>query len=188
MILSYKVRKIITFWLSPFMAIMLVLLKIPEVDKKGKELLGTQNAPLIFGALLGLVTLASHWFTTVSPYKKYEKWASKRWVIFESECNKMLTNYIAIGIDAKMNIMLSKRWLVNTLEPGRSKYFPWRLRLNQKVLHSIWGTSNNGNIDIRLYFTDNQGVCGEAFSSGKPASSGLTKPAQQQDSKLNKRQ
>jgi hypothetical protein len=147
----------------------LVLLKLPSLDEYFPQKFGAISTTMAIGVGLCVLTILNHWFTTVSPYKKYEKWAGKRWQFFEAECNKIIQQYKKeADIDVKMNIMLAKRWWVNNIAPSGKAFPKSKWRLFQLVLYSIWGSSNNGKVDHRLFFTVNQGACGNAYKSGKP--------------------
>ena len=73
-----RFREVLTLWFAPVVSVMLVALKVEEVN----NVLTRNNVPpWLIGALLAIGVIVVHVITVISPYKKYEKLEKNKWVL-----------------------------------------------------------------------------------------------------------
>lgn len=156
-------RRFLTLYFSPVVVIVLVLIKVPSIEKFIKDT-STHGVWIVAGILV-LGTILNHAITVYSPYKKYERWAKNRWYFLEKESKVFVDKYKKQGINIRLNIMIPKFCFFNLIEPfiigGKEFRKP---KLFTKIFEVIWSNGNFG-VNQLLKFTVNQGVCGKAFKA-----------------------
>lgn len=158
-------KKIITLWVTPLIAAVLVVLKAKPVDDKLKELWGDYG-PLYAGIAIVGLTILSQFITVVSPFKKYEKWAKNKWYILKLEGDKLIKKYKdQEQVSLSLNIMVPRFRMFYFINPWKSNQKKYRFSFCGWVFKDIWNLGSS-RVNKQLKITTKQGVCGRAFKNG----------------------
>lgn len=162
-------RRFFTLYVPPFIGIILILLKIPDIDNWLK--LKSPYSTFFIGLTLISATILNHLVTVYSPFKKYEKLEKNKWILVDSVTSNFLGQELFPGYHLVANIMIPKNVFFSQLEPcnceGPLKMICcFRKSFFKKILKPIW-LSNNHTINKKFKITTNQGVSGRAFTEGK---------------------
>jgi hypothetical protein len=156
-------RKFATLWLTPLVAVLLLLLKVPGIEKFVKDL--NPNAIWYAAGFLVASTLFTHYVTVFSPFKKYERWAKNRWSILDIISKPLVDKYANQGYELRINIMIAKRRLLFFLHPLPFKGKEYRKpTFWGRIFRVIWNYGNAG-VHKKLKISTKQGVCGKSFTS-----------------------
>jgi hypothetical protein len=161
-------KRFFTLYIPPIIGIILILIKIPEVDVWLKS--KSDHSSFIIGTILIGTTLITHIITVFSPFKRYEKLEKNKWILVDNITSNFLGQQLFPGYYLVANIMIPKRRFYCSLEPckavkiwGEIRCF--KKRFFQKILKPIW-LSNNHTLNKKFKITSKQGVSGKAFSNG----------------------
>lgn len=155
-------KKFLTLFAMPFLAVILVAIKVPEIDTYLKN--QNEHAGLYIGILIGACTVLTHIITVISPFKKYERIEKNKWAMMGLITSNFSDNYFKKN-KLSANVMVTKRCFFNKREPksnGGNKF-----NFFQKMFKIVW-TYDNKPVDKRLALTVKQGATGMALAYGRP--------------------
>ena len=155
-------RKFLTFFITPILLALLILIKIPDIENWLKTY--NRYSGLYIGIGIAISTVFIHFINVISPLKKYEKIEKKKWMMLEAITGSSEDNYFKKN-RLSVNVMTTKRCLFTKREPDKKNNRKYIFKLFGKVFRVLWSTTP---IDKRLVFTINQGVSGMAYKYGKP--------------------
>lgn len=155
-------KKFAALYLTPLIAIALVLIKIPGVECFVKGLNG--NGVLYVSFVLVIGTIFNHYITVFSPFKKYEKLAKNRWFMLEREGKIVVDKYKAQNMDLRINVMSTKKTFITHIEPFKNNPEKRKITFFRKVFYVVWSYGNY-TVNKELKITTNQGVSGKAYRS-----------------------
>lgn len=160
-------RKFATLYITPILGVIIILIKIPEVDKWIRA--NYEDAPFIIVALLAGATILTHLITVISPVKKYEKLEANRWVLTDRIVPQIIGNGTFHGFPVIVNLMMPKRVFYANLEPahGRNKIKCFFGSFFKKMLIPVY-LSKGSTLNKDFKITVNQGVSGRVFKKGTP--------------------
>lgn len=147
-------NKLLHFILTPLIAVLLVVLKIPEAEEE----IGSwyENAHVYIIGLLVVATIYNYYITVLSPYKTLQASKKKRWERLDQEAEKIIQAFnTSSSFDLSFNIMIPHRKLLSRYEPGTNSVFP-------KVFKVVWSCGTH-HVNSHLKFTTNQGACGKSY-------------------------
>jgi hypothetical protein len=153
--------KFLVYVLSPLIALLLVLVRIPDFDDWLKKI--NPKAPLAVSIILVIGTLFSYYLTVFSPYKLLEKVAKKKWPILAERVAMLNADYNG-QYDLSFNIMIPRRGFCYLIEPSKNDSAKPKFSISGMVFKVIW-KSENASMHPGLRLTVNQGVCGDAYRS-----------------------
>lgn len=154
-------KKFLLLWTTPIVTCFLVILKVKPVEDYLKKF--NQNAPLIIGLALVILTLLNHYLNVFSPFKRYEKWAKNKWYILNQEGEKLVKKYKQQGVEVRMNIMIPTTKFFYFLEPEKRNKSQKKFTFVGKVFKDIWSYGDY-RVNKLLKLTTNQGISGRAFT------------------------
>jgi hypothetical protein len=165
-------RKILTLYVAPILGVMIILVKLPEIDTWIRN--NYRGAPFIIAVILGGATILIHIITVISPFKKFERLEKNKWVLIDNITSRFLGEQLFPGKTIVANVMTPKRVFFCTLvppNPSKSGLFE-KLNYYRKCffvnrLMPIW-LSPNHTLDKRFKITTKQGASGLAYSRGTP--------------------
>ena len=157
-------RKFLTFVVTPILATILALIKIPDIEKWLKD--QDTHAVLYIGIGVAAATVFNHFITVISPFKKYEKIEKNKWSMLGLVTSSFQDDYFKKN-KLSGNVMIIKRCLLNKRQPNKKNPSKVCYNIFQRIFKVIW-TYDGKPIDKRLAFTIKQGSSGLAYSYGKP--------------------
>ncbi len=110
-------KKLLTLWISPLLVSLLALLKVKAIEDW--LIKWNEKAPLYIGLGIAGLTITTQYFTVISPFKKYEKWAKNKWYILKLEGEKLIKKYADQGINISLNIMVPKFKMFYFINPKK---------------------------------------------------------------------
>jgi hypothetical protein len=153
-----------TLYITPLIAVIILLLRIPAVESLLKE--KDQDGPAYIAGLLVFCTILNHLITVFSPFKKYERIARNKWAILDFIAERFVAKYQAMNFNIRLNIMIAEPAYFHFIEPKKKNNRKRRFTFAGKVFKVIWCYGNQ-KADKKLLITTNQGVCGKAYTHGK---------------------
>jgi hypothetical protein len=154
--------KFIVYVLSPLIALLLIIVKIPDFEKWIKE--QNEYMPYIISGILVIGTLFNYYLTVFSPYKILEKLGKKKWQIL-AERMAMLNADYGGKYSFNCNIMIPKTRCCYRLEPSTKDGNKLKFTMVGKIFKVIWASDGSG-VHPKLKITVNQGACGDAYTNG----------------------
>ncbi len=178
-------NKFLILFLTPLVAILLIILKIPALESRIEDI--NPNAPFYISIFLICATVVNYYVYIYSPYKRFERLAINKWNTLDEQIKRISETYSNYG-ELSFNLMIEKVTLCYAIEPEdvketinkmsstkkkiwtaiyKTTFLPFdkKFRLIGKVFNIIYQAGNTP-VDQRFKITRNQGVCGEVFKSG----------------------
>lgn len=153
-------NKILNFLLTPLIAILLIIIKIPGKAPNTLLVDRLNHAPLIIYSLLIIGTIYNYFITVVSPYRALQKKKKKEWSDINEAAHELIQKYK--DYELSFNIMVPQRKFFCYVEPDPKDFKKRRLTFFPKVFKVIW-SYGDAHVHTKLVFTTKQGVIGEAY-------------------------
>lgn len=160
-------NRILNFILTPLIAVILIIIKIEDWEKEIEEL--HPYAPTAVNIFLIVATIYNYYITVLSPYKKLQDLKKKRWSSIDAAA-KEISDALP-DLELSFNIMVPQRKFFCHLEPRKSPKKHWwqstyRIRFFTNVFEVVWNYGS-ARVNSKLWFTIQQGCCGESFRDEK---------------------
>lgn len=155
------IKKIVILGLTPFLLLILLLLRIPFVNDWIVTKWNYQHASIIIGIVVVLIFLFTYYVQVAIPYIKSIQLMNNRWKAIKSIIDKFISDFDN-EVEVNVNIMVPKKKLV-WREPKENSNQKMKFSWFVDVFDIFWQSDHKVN-DLRL--TINQGLCGLVYRQG----------------------
>lgn len=170
-IISYGMKRVFIFILTPLIALVIVVLNIPDWKEAIVNL--SPNAEVVVYVLLIVGTIYNYVVTVLSPYLKMQKMKKQRWIEIDDAAQKLREIYLSKDIILSFNIMVVKTSFSERLHPKSLGSRKKKFSLFPKIFKVVW--SYGSHVNSKLKFSTKQGSCGHAFKDEDFCAYDLTK-------------
>jgi hypothetical protein len=151
-------KRISIYFVTPLMAISLVVLKTFESNKWVKENIPDASNYIVF--LLVVATVYNYIANFYAPEKQLSKFKKRRWGYLNKAAKSIFGEYSNLGLS--INIMVPKTQYLRKIEPKKPGSEDLKVTMKVKVFSVIWENGRDGVSD-QFKLTENQGLCGKVF-------------------------